>query len=112
MGRPILRRLLPILALSAVAACAAVTEDDAEGTDKALIGSYDTPDPNNRWMQAIEPGQMKIGQENVLPNEGELFTGFANGVTGMQRRLAAINGGPARGFHAKAHACVKGELHV
>lgn len=109
-------RLLSMLSLSVVAASAACAapseEDEAAGNDEAIIADYTTPDPNNLWTKDVDLREMKIGEENVLPNEEQMFDGFAGDIQDMQDRLAGLNGGKARGFHAKAHACVLGELRV
>jgi len=93
--------------------CAARDDEDVASGDNAIKNGYTTPDRNNLWTKDKPPSAMGIGEENFLPNEAEMFTGFARDIESMQERLAGVAGGDkVRGFHAKAHACVRGELRV
>src|SRR4051812_34079380 len=107
-------RVIFFLGVAVAAGCAAqaATDDETSGAD-ALIGDYTTPDPGNIWTKNVDLARMKVGEETVLPDEAEMFAGFAADIQSMQGRLAAVNGKKVeRGFHAKAHACVAGETHI
>ena len=104
-----MRNYLRPLFLLFVAACAAETEDDDGKTaDGALVADYDTPDANNIWTRGVDLSRLTVGEETILPNEEAMFAGFAQDIESMQDRLSSVNGQVARGFHAKAHACVQG----
>ncbi len=109
-----LRTRLALAAAAAAtlaAACTAVTNESDQSQD-ALLGNWTTPDPNNDWTKGVDLSKLAIGEETRLPGEDALFGDLARTIEGMQDALAAQNGGVRRGFHAKAHACVRGELHV
>jgi hypothetical protein len=103
-----------LLSLLTVAACAAQHADDGDQAtgDDALIGHYDTPDPGNVWTKNVDLSQLALGEETRLDGEADMFSGFSADINDMQNRLATVNGAPLRGFHAKAHACVEGQLHL
>jgi hypothetical protein len=101
-----------LLAALAGIACAAEAEDGELVDDVIGEAQFDTPDPNNRWTKGVDLSKLAIGEETVLPEENALFDAFSRDVTNMQDRLEASNRRKMRGFHAKAHGCVLGELHV
>lgn len=93
--------LFPLAAI----ACGA-TADHATAGDDANFTSSDT---HNLWAKS----DLKLGEENRLPNEEALFDDMADKVEQMQTTLMAMNGNTKkRGFHAKSHLCVKGSFEV
>jgi hypothetical protein len=99
--------------LTVVAGCAAQTDDSTgQGSSEAVTSHYSTPDPYNIWLKDVDLSKLTIGEENVLPNEEELFRGFVDVVKTIQEGTATKYGKKQRGFHAKPHACVEGELTI
>lgn len=103
---------LAALAVAALAACAPAPDEDVGDGSGAFVADYTTPDPGNLWTRGVDLSRLALGEETVLPDEEAMFAGFAKEVASMQDRLAQRAGAKVRGFHAKAHACVRGELHV
>lgn len=107
------RQALSFLVVGAIAACATEgAQPDGEASGDNLLANYTTPDPNNPWTRGVDLSKLEIGEETILPNETAMFDGFADDIGGLQKRLVSVNGAPVRGFHAKAHACVGGQLKV
>lgn len=112
-----------LLAALGLAACAASTTS-AEGTaadaDELSIdnlrrlwrGTIDRSvvDPFNPWAQT----KLGLGEEYILPGEAAEFATFASQVRDIQREAQEKSGKPTlnRAFHAKSHACVRGELSL
>jgi Catalase len=97
-----------------VAACggrAAVSSTNGALSISGLT-NFTTPDPGNIWTQGQDLTTYAIGQENVLPSEQALFAQMVTDINSMQDQLSSMNGGVARGFHAKPHACVLGTFNV
>lgn len=105
----------------AIAACANEPEDDSDASaDELSLGNLmalmrgkidrTVVDPYNPWAKR----ELQIGEENVLPGEAEEFAGYATLANRMQRSVETETKSPEphRTFHAKAHACVRGELSV
>lgn len=67
-------------------------------------------DPYNPWAQT----RLGIGEENWLPDEAAEFEGYAKVANAIQRGVKDQTDAsrPLRTFHAKAHACVRGELTI
>ncbi len=103
-------RVLELTLLLAVG-CGATADATSDG-ESALFGNYTTTDANNRWTHGENLATYALGQEHVLAEDAALFAQFDRDVRAIQEGAAARNGGVARGFHAKAHACVKGTFHV
>lgn len=107
------RATLPFLLIGAIAACATESSQDAgDSSGDDIRANYTTPDPNNPWTRGVDLSKLAIGEETILPNEKAMFDGFAGDVAELQQRVAPLNHAVVRGFHAKAHACLKGELRV
>jgi hypothetical protein len=56
--------------------------------------------------------ELKLYQEIKCKNEDDFFQQSANKINEIQQKRSKNNHGIKRGFHAKGHACVKGELTV
>ncbi len=67
-------------------------------------------------LKRIPAGEAKLqlGQETIAPNEEADFTDFMMRINSVQMKNAKETGGGVvhRGFHAKTHACVRGELRI
>lgn len=122
--------------LSGMVACGASDDEDSASLDSALAdmnesnfwdklttqlarfgdgltgpSSWTAPDQANRWTTRFTP--TRVGQENVLAGEAAFFQKVATDIQTIQDTLEKQNGGTfARAFHAKPHACVKGQLFV
>ncbi|AKV01589.1 Catalase [Labilithrix luteola] len=122
--------------LSAMAACGASEDDDSASLDSALAdmnegnfwdklttqlarfgdgltgpSSWTAPDQANRWTMHFTP--TRVGQENGLLGDADLFQKLAADIQRIQETLEKKNSGAfARAFHAKPHACVKGQFFV
>jgi hypothetical protein len=120
-GITMTRRRPALLLLLAAAACAgnaatSAADADLEASDldtlgKLLVDKVDrsTPDPSNAWAQV----KVGLGEENVLADEERIFQGFADTVKDMQAKTATQENTPAtRGFHAKPHGCLLGEMQI
>jgi hypothetical protein len=117
-----LRLPLAVVGLAITAACSSsdTSEDEGSSADAisirnlaALLGDKvdrTTVDPYNPWAKK----RLGIGEENVLPGEAEEFEGYAKLVNTMQSRAKqdARASTVLRTFHAKPHACVRGELTI
>jgi hypothetical protein len=114
-GRPLWLGIGAAIVFAGVAAChGASSSDDGDGSESNLtvdLGAT-TPDPANAWLAGVDPTSLAIGQEVVLPNEEQTFRGLVETVRQIQDSTASLNHGVSRGFHAKPHACVRGEFHV
>lgn len=90
----------------------AASDDDQGALLDGVLSPYVTPDPNNPWTKGVDLASYALGQENVLPDEDARFANLVTRVTALQDTLMTQrNGGTKlRGFHAKSHACVDGEL--
>lgn len=116
------RRLLAlVLAPLALAACAQAVDNGSESSDDALsltnfqnllLNKIDRskPDPSNEWAKK----DLALAEENFLDGEDAMFTGFAQTVRQIQdaNKTSSSTGAPERGFHAKPHACMLGEMQV
>lgn len=119
-GRASTKTRLALTAIVLAACSSPASSDRSEGA--SVIGAlqclaahadWTTPDPGNIWTQGLDMSSQNIGDENVLPNEADVFSQMVQDVNAMQDQLASNTGAPlARGFHAKAHACVLGTFHV
>lgn len=116
-----LRLRLAVPALAVLAACASETTEDASSSEDAISignlvalvrGTVDrtTVDPYNPWAKK----RLGIGEENVLPGESEEFAGYAKLANTMQSRAKQDSGASTvrRTFHAKPHACLRGDLTI
>jgi hypothetical protein len=113
------RRRVTLLALPLLlSACATAVDSASDSTDDALSLQNFTdllrnkvdrsaPDPTNQWSDP----NLALGEENFLGGEDAMFDEFATTVNDMQRATAK-DGAVDRGFHAKPHACVLGEMTV
>ncbi len=111
-----------LLGSIAIAACATTqTKDDEQvSADELSIdnlkrlwrGTIDRSvvDPFNPWAQI----KLGLGEEYILPGEAAEFTTFASQVRDFQREAQEKSGQSKlnRAFHAKSHACVRGELSL
>ncbi len=125
-SRSLLLRIPPRARLAALvgvlAACSSAQPRSDTSSGASIIGAlaclgahtdWTTPDPNNLWTQGLDMSSQNVGDENYLPDEDARFAQMAADVNTMQDQLASSSGAPlARGFHAKAHACVLGTFHV
>jgi hypothetical protein len=105
-------RLAVIAALLGACTAGATNNDDAETGQDDLIGHYRTPDPGNLWTRDVDLSRLAIGEETILADEDARFDQMARDIASMQARLERVNTKKDRVFHAKPHACVRGELKV
>lgn len=110
------------LALVSLAACSAATESEEQGETADAIsisnlvhlakGDLDRskPDPFNPWAKKA----LAIGEENRLPDEDAEFKAIGSLVNRFQEHAKAEASAAkvSRAFHAKTHACVRGELSL
>jgi hypothetical protein len=112
-----------IVAAVAAAGCAAetaVAPEEQSAEDNLSIsnlyhlvrGDIDRSkvDPFNPWAKT----QLGIGEEFRVPGEAEEFGKFAALVNAVAKDAKEKSGATklARTFHAKPHACIKGELQI
>lgn len=87
-----------MLGATCAVACAAESEEEAAETNDELNAR--APALNEELSLAQQAG------------EPALFERLGREINDIQRQRAEANGGIARGFHAKPHACVLGKLEI
>jgi hypothetical protein len=113
------RRALFGFAAVVIGACSGDAEQSTAESEGAIglpdlfrvaINKVDrtTPDPSNPWAKK----DLALGEENILPTEAAEFADLANRVEKLMNRVKSESGARdvVRGFHAKGHACVAGEI--
>lgn len=78
------------------------------------LGVYSINDTTGETRKPASETDLKLGQEVIAPNEESEFMSFVNEINSIQSKNAKETGGGSvhRGFHAKTHACIRGELRI
>lgn len=109
-----IRRCLCLVTLALLAGCAHASSD----RDRPVVASGPKIDPNAEPAEPEVPRSDRpaLNTEYYLEsreNEAAQFAEFARQIRELQRKAATDRSQPLqRGFHAKSHACLEGELRL